>query len=190
MESDETPSWYSGGPYLLVGLPRVFDEFIPLNASSLTLEWESMLDPVRHLRWSTKYFLDRLTWDVGERFIAPSFTTVGWLREAARDEGITTAFAEATGDVVFGSGRDPVELRKFVGRDQSDEHTRVLLNRAAPVLLGLAVTSAVLAGLGRASTEIQRRLPDNFWPNVDAQRVEDDLRRLEREESLAEQRDG
>jgi hypothetical protein len=179
-EQEQPPPWYTGGPYLLVALPGVFDEFIPLNASSLIREWESMLDPLRVLGWAAKEFLPLLTWTVGEKYVTPSFATIEWMRRASRDERLTMAFANGRGDVALG-GRytRPLNLPRFVTHDEGDEE--VLEDQAMPVLLGLAVLGVLTHGIGRASVAISEKLPDDIQHRVDQQRAEDELSRRERE---------
>jgi hypothetical protein len=143
----------TSGPYLWVALPKDFLNAVPLNATSLFLEWVALLDPVAEVRQIADHLLVKTTmldWFVTDRFVRPTAVTMAYLRAAAADAEIIEAFGRSTGRL------------RFPHHDRANENLRALMtdestlgNRAMPVLLGLAVVATVRADLGYKSHEVR-----------------------------------
>jgi hypothetical protein len=146
-ENDPKPP-YSDGPFLLVATPEILDTVVPLNASALVSEWESMLDPVQALRDVGRVLFDKVTWVVrGEKFVKPGFTTVALMRVAVRDEELTSIFAASNSEVEW---LDKGGFRVADAHVDTDAGGVRLAQWALPLLLGLAATSTAFVGVGMA----------------------------------------
>jgi hypothetical protein len=158
---NETPdTFFSGGPYLSVALPDSLQRVVPGNLTSLLREWESMLDPLADLRVAALTEL-RGEWLIKNWFVEPSGDTLRLLREAGKDEQVVRAFTVPDA----GRVQDPQAGWQATFSDLAlDRET--LANQALPVLLGLAVRTAVSNGLGQASASL--------WVALVADRVDRD----------------
>ena len=144
----------ASGPYLWVALPSFPDRYlatIPVNVTSLLLEWEAMIDPIQALREEAAVVLEMDDFFITERFATPSFSMLNLLRLAAADEEIIESFRSAKARLRFPDAwkRPNVPLQSVAGEGK-------LTNTATPVLLGFATVTAVDARLGFKSDQVRR----------------------------------
>lgn len=167
-------------PQMLVALPDDWPSSLRmLPATQLAEEWAAGLSPVMSIREVSQERLieherDRRyeayresendevaphEWLFIESCVnAPTPSVQAAIRAAARDEGVIGAFRQSSAVV---SSHDPPydkqELRRLITFDSNDT-SDVLMDLALPILLGLAVLTAIARPVGSAGRDIRVRL--------------------------------
>ena len=120
-----------------------------------------MIDPVAALRAQLGHIATS-DWSADERFVEPSFTSHGFLLEAARDASVIEAFRSSRRKLTF----DPEDA--FLSRPYSmlelapsQDETGPLKEPALAVLIGLAIIAATTQIIGLAGRDTRKRAIDD-----------------------------
>jgi hypothetical protein len=192
-ETTEPTAPFSNGPFLLVAVPESVEPLVPVNATSLLVEWEEMLDPLRAAAQAAREFLSGQAsnedWHIGDRFVIPTFASLHRLREFAEDDTVVEVFEHSNGFLHQRRSEVPIAL---LATEEKLYQSRL------PLLLGLAVLATMhevgLAGrwLSKRYEEDEERIAHVRLAATDrAQRrraqAEEEKRRERRRERMTEE---